>query len=1658
MPDAPLHLLGFFSESQALLKRLTVAILLPAAQLLRSWLNDSIGLSRPVVDFEGDMANGFLLGEVLCQHGLLPSMVGLVDRETPAAKVQNLTICQQPLIDLGVKFSSKIANELMTEAKGTAVNLCYQLKLGLENAKDGGGRPVQRRSNSQQVLLGSTLKPTRQLLSKHEAMQQQHFEALVKQQVQDPKQLAQALSLSRYTEHMIQQQQRDEELDQLRAEQYTAMVAQRRQLELSKLHEGSRLMREWQEEGYAKHAENIDRRKNDETSKLRFELSRRSKQAQRLAAASARAAGDLEKGVDEFESTLRRLQTDADGDGGDDDFGAEGAAALRVEVSASDHLRKLEKLDASSQAQMAGESKAYLQRLRTRRLEEEAARKEREMRRRKVMLEQDAAQAALEERRHEDLILTKLSRQCEEEKKIGEQLWVARKEKEVMRKNRELRDRQLAEAERLAQIDRRERDRESGLAAKEEYLARLAREKALAEEKEAARQAVVHSQHEATCRTIATELASLAARVLDFRSSTQPLLPQKVMRDWLTLFKAGVPLEPPGLDTPHVEELPEEGGEAEADATVNTAELDDYLDVVEDWGIAALSAVEMPADADGALIAPELLTAVPEEAGCAQTGRMVLDFLETCVPPPPKAVGAALPSSLVKMAVLGRPFAGKSLLAQRLAEANTLLVLMPQQLIEEALSALTTYEEAVAAATEGEEEGAEPSAAESVVAPATLALAQQAKAALPNGVPDEVLAGLLVEAIKSVDAVSYTGVVIDGFPRTLAQAHLLEKLLTGYEPPPKEPPKKGSKIAPPPDVPPEDAPPYVPGLDCVIKLDVPDEMARKRALGRRMDPETGEVYHLEFAPPPEEHEPGLNERLVSVGGAEDAEASLPAALVGYTDGEGALTEWFDGFGILSPIDAEQGMDEVTAAVGEAMAAKLADKEAKLAAKKAYDDEQAAAAAAAEEEAAAAEAAAAEAAAALAESGEAASAPAAAIAAAPAALATEASEAMYADWKVLEEAFLSEGSSALARERELQWRALQRVCSCRTEFYNLLTAPDDFEQLTVVAQERFNMMPTELRLSDGGKAELHMIAQDLQDALYNLSDTRRAAAEKAMSAMGEDGWLGAHALQLVLAVFALAQSEADRYAKTCQVVHSYCCLRSERALPYTPPPLAELPVPDAVECSVPVPSDAAAGDAAADPKAKGGKADPKAAKGAPAGGATAEATIIAALTALVASHCEPIEGAEAPPPAEEGATAEALRYAEAQQTLHSAITGEKAKLRRRLAAILRHGVGAISELKQQTTDMFSQLDGWLGDRQRSEASSGTSLVTILRRAVEDEVSLPHALQLHGDELIVDESLLMLPPPPPPPVPKPAQPPIEDRFTVIQLAGLATKLKAAASGLSLSADAAAGVFGRLGAAGFDAASPPLPAAWWPLGPPAYAKLTKLFCPADAPVLAWPEVVISLAPVAYPTEEELVANLLAAATLLGRTDLLPSAAEPEAEGAEPPPPVPPRAGLLLDKAQYDQLQLWFEAGATPQSDGYSVEGALKELLFELLVSDAGTLDLQQLLLYACDSSEKAFAVLGFASSKMLTLDGLYELLHREAAPAGLEKPEHIDAFSRSALRRLLVELKLGEAESAPCPLVSKHPAGAALLGACVSYVPKDAYGLVSELVNGAGTALKI
>ncbi|CAM9311756.1 unnamed protein product, partial [Ectocarpus fasciculatus] len=95
----------------------------------------------------------------------------------------------------------------------------------------------------------------------------------------------------------------------------------------------------------------------------------------------------------------------------------------------------------------------------------------------------------------------------------------------------------------------------------------------------------------------------------------------------------------------------------------------------------------------------------------------------------------------------------------------------------------------------------------------------QAKAFMDKGelVPDQLVIGIILERIQHSDCVS-RGWMLDGFPRTNVQAQALVK--AGVV------------------------------CDAVVYIDVPDSLLVERAVGRRLDPETGKIYHLEYSPPP----------------------------------------------------------------------------------------------------------------------------------------------------------------------------------------------------------------------------------------------------------------------------------------------------------------------------------------------------------------------------------------------------------------------------------------------------------------------------------------------------------------------------------------------------------------------------------------------------------------------------------------------------------------------------------------------------------------------------------------------------------------------------------------------------------------------------------------
>lgn len=127
------------------------------------------------------------------------------------------------------------------------------------------------------------------------------------------------------------------------------------------------------------------------------------------------------------------------------------------------------------------------------------------------------------------------------------------------------------------------------------------------------------------------------------------------------------------------------------------------------------------------------------------------------------------------------------------------------------------------------------------------ALGKMAKSYMDEGalVPDNLVIEMIMERISRPDA--QNGFLMDGFPRTLAQAEALDQAFK----------KTGVK------------------LNHVLLFDVPDEEIIIRNSARRMDPQTGIIYNLRFNPPPKEILPRLVQR------ADDEEETLRIRLAKY---------------------------------------------------------------------------------------------------------------------------------------------------------------------------------------------------------------------------------------------------------------------------------------------------------------------------------------------------------------------------------------------------------------------------------------------------------------------------------------------------------------------------------------------------------------------------------------------------------------------------------------------------------------------------------------------------------------------------------------------------------------------------------------------------------
>lgn len=164
-------------------------------------------------------------------------------------------------------------------------------------------------------------------------------------------------------------------------------------------------------------------------------------------------------------------------------------------------------------------------------------------------------------------------------------------------------------------------------------------------------------------------------------------------------------------------------------------------------------------------------------------------------------------------------------------------------------------------------------------------LGKEAKKYMDQGllVPDELTVKILLDRVAQPDCAK--GYVLDGFPRTIPQAEVLDKALT----------ELNDKI------------------DYAINVDVPDENIVKRMSGRRACVACGATYHIEHIPPKKE---GVCDKCGEplILRDDDKPETVLNRLKVYHDQTQPLIDFYTGKGVLKSVDGTVDMQDVFASI------------------------------------------------------------------------------------------------------------------------------------------------------------------------------------------------------------------------------------------------------------------------------------------------------------------------------------------------------------------------------------------------------------------------------------------------------------------------------------------------------------------------------------------------------------------------------------------------------------------------------------------------------------------------------------------------------------------------------------------------------------------------
>ena len=156
-------------------------------------------------------------------------------------------------------------------------------------------------------------------------------------------------------------------------------------------------------------------------------------------------------------------------------------------------------------------------------------------------------------------------------------------------------------------------------------------------------------------------------------------------------------------------------------------------------------------------------------------------------------------------------------------------------------------------------------------------LGLEAKKLMDEGklVSDDIVNGLVEARLQEADCEK--GFILDGFPRTVAQAEARDGILEKFN-------KK---------------------IEKVIALDVSDDEIIERITGRRVSKKTGKIYHIKYNPPVDENPEDLEQR------ADDNKETVVKRLEVYNKQTAPVLDYYKKQGKVYTVDGTKKLEEIT---------------------------------------------------------------------------------------------------------------------------------------------------------------------------------------------------------------------------------------------------------------------------------------------------------------------------------------------------------------------------------------------------------------------------------------------------------------------------------------------------------------------------------------------------------------------------------------------------------------------------------------------------------------------------------------------------------------------------------------------------------------------------